>query len=115
MEVFCEPEFATVWKKIVLDWNEVRIKSGGKVTLMYFIFGTRMSGEETTSLGNGLLNYLSFKFYLHNTKQRGKIVVEGDDSLMVLQNILGIQEHYRKLGLEIEVKTQQHFWGLMFC
>lgn len=70
--------------------------------IAYKVEGTRMSGEYTTSDGNGFINFVMLATYLE--KIRARIHLDGDDSVVIisrkdLHRIEGM-EFFRKFGME---------------
>lgn len=60
------------------------------------IYGTRMSGDVDTSLGNCLINYAIIKELLHRLGLKGDAIVNGDDCIIFSNKPVDI-----KLALEI--------------
>jgi len=72
----CKENFLEVYRKI-LELN--------KITTTYLqttIKGRRMSGEMTTSLGNGLTNLMLLRYAAYLSCAKAKFLVEGDDGLI---------------------------------
>jgi hypothetical protein len=67
-----------LWKQTYV--NKGRTKAG----LRYKTRGTRMSGDMDTGLGNSIIMYLMLSQYLKTAGVRGSILVNGDDSLVVI-------------------------------
>lgn len=77
---------------------------------------TRMSGEMTTSIGNGFTNLMLF---LYLAEQNGctdvRAVVEGDDGLFSVDGRLPTVEQYRDLGFTIKMETHPNIEDAAFC
>lgn len=81
-----------------------------------YINARRMSGEMTTSLGNGLVNYCLMKFacYLQNIDTVG--VVEGDDGLFrVDQSVQFDAEVFRSMGCLVKLDVHNQLETAGFC
>lgn len=67
-------------------WTKTYINVGKtRHGLRYKTWGTRMSGDMDTGLGNSIIMYLMLKSYLKQIDVRGSIMVNGDDSLVVIE------------------------------
>lgn len=70
-----------LWKQTYI--NKGRTKAG----LRYKTRGTRMSGDMDTGLGNSMIMYLMLTQYLKTAGVKGSIMVNGDDSLVVVSRV----------------------------
>jgi len=77
------------------------------------ILATRMSGEMTTSLGNGLANLLIFEFL--NQGHEHDCVVEGDDLLGYTYNFALTAEDYTRLGFTVKLEMFTELNKAAFC
>jgi len=74
-------------RAIIRLWSQTWVNRGStRKGLRYKTDGTRMSGDMDTSLGNSLIMWLMLKFYLEKSEVRGSIMVNGDDSLIVVES-----------------------------
>jgi hypothetical protein len=76
----------------------------------------RMSGEMCTSLGNGFANLM---FLLFIAQEKGSThvdgVVEGDDSLFVMDGVTPTSEDFARLGLVIKLEEHEQLSTASFC
>jgi len=79
------------------------------------VFGTRMSGEMCTSLGNSFTNLMVFLFVC---KRMGipdpPGVVEGDDGAFRVERI-PTSSMFEDLGLKIKIESHESFEEMSFC
>lgn len=81
-----------------------------------YIDARRMSGEMTTSLGNGLVNYCLMKFacYVQDIDTVG--VVEGDDGLFVIAgNCIFDETVFDQMGCKIKLDVHSSLETAGFC
>jgi len=81
-----------------------------------YIHARRMSGEMTTSLGNGLINYCLMKFacYLRNIDTIG--VVEGDDGLFAVdQSVVFDAQIFKDMGCMVKLDEHNYLETAGFC
>jgi hypothetical protein len=98
-------------EKIVSGKNIIRNKyfSG-------YIHARRMSGEMTTSLGNGLINYCLMKFACHLQGIDTVGVVEGDDGLFAVgQNVVFDPIVFRDMGCLVKLDEHNRLETAGFC
>jgi hypothetical protein len=105
------PEFMRLVREVLggLNWCEFR-------DFFVSLFGTRMSGEMCTSLGNGFANLMFMLFMLKKfgcTDVAG--VVEGDDGLFVCRGTPPTGKDFEKLGLIIKLETYSSLAEASFC
>lgn len=75
----------------------------------------RFSGEMNTSLGNGFFNLMILLFACSYYKiDFGGVVVEGDDGLISLSREIP-PEYYKKMGLNVKLKTTDKLNEAGFC
>jgi len=74
----------------------------------------RMSGEMSTSLGNGFLNMMVIKFLCRRKDLTPSVVVEGDDGIIACRDFPAPSDF---LQLNLRVKTEKHdsFQTASFC
>jgi len=94
------------------------VASDNHVTNKYFTLGVhakRMSGEMNTSLGNGFSNLMFLLFACKEYKiyLRGA-VVEGDDGLTSQSKEIP-PEYFKKMGLNVKMKTVESLSEASFC
>lgn len=84
----------------------------------YRVKGTRMSGDFDTALGNTLVNYISLRSWLLMNKVRGEILLDGDDSIIVVErsNLSKLDiKHFEKCGFETKVEIVYDINNVEFC
>lgn len=77
--------------------------------LKYKVRGTRMSGDYDTSLGNCVLNYVVLKAWLAYCGIKGKVYIDGDDAVVVIErtDLSKVKkEIFKKLGFETKVEIE---------
>jgi len=81
----------------------------------------RMSGDMDTSLGNGIYNLICISYVVYRAGSglmwaMFNIIVEGDDSLFVVQARWEItKEQFESLGLTVKIETHIHVNRASFC
>lgn len=105
--------------KRLLRWQEKNCgySFGG---IKYAIKGKRMSGDVNTSLGNTILNLCMLRAWLRHHRVRGKIFLDGDDSVVVVEReaSVGLRDFagfFEKLGMVTEGEMVEDFWKVEFC
>lgn len=83
------------------------------------VLSRRMSGEMSTSVGNGITNLMLVLFTAFKQRIVIKIVVEGDDAL-VSSPIMIIDKYFKRLGFnyvltQFESINESSFCGLIFA
>lgn len=75
----------------------------------------RMSGEMSTSVGNGFFNYITMKFIGEESGCKLTVLVEGDDAVIVIRQ--GDIDHdvVRRLGLKLKLDHQPELNLASFC
>lgn len=89
--------------------------------LKLYVKARRMSGEMTTSLGNGLINLLLLLYCLHLngiSYEQAEVIVEGDDGLTMTSKPLGTR-CFKELGfvcklLKFDDVRTSSFCGMIF-
>lgn len=105
-------EFISDYSQIMC-YNEIQSRD-----LKLSIKARRMSGEMTTSLGNGLINYMLLKYCLHLNNATGKVLIEGDDGLTVTNKDLDTS-CFKELGFVCKLQKftdvrESSFCGMIF-
>lgn len=104
-------EFLQIFEKVVCGRNNCRNKN-----LRMGVDGKRMSGECTTSVGNGISNLLILAYLGHTHGFTFKCVVEGDDALAVITDGQPpTSEMYRELGFDIKLEQFDDMCEASFC
>jgi hypothetical protein len=99
----------------------VRDVLGGTNTLVYKFFtveleATRMSGEMTTSLGNGWTNLMAFLFVAYKSGCEVDGFVEGDDGVFALLKGEHLDDAlFESLGLRIKLERHTDLCSASFC
>lgn len=78
------------------------------------VYGSRMSGEMNTSLGNGLTNYLMFAYYAHCHGLPIVGMVEGDDGIYGSTQRFD-PKWFLKLGFKVELIEDKPVNAAGFC
>jgi len=78
----------------------------------------RMSGEMSTSVGNGFMNLMTWLFIAYTSRVEIRIRVEGDDAIMATSGPID-ESLIRRLGLKCKLErhsdiTRASFCGLVF-
>lgn len=106
-------------EKAMLGKN--RCKMGRPTRMVMTIMARRMSGEMSTSLGNGFTNVCLFLFCCKNNGLDvfgGKDVVgvvEGDDGLFAVAHDPPTAEQFAALGFDIKIEQHDHLNEASFC
>lgn len=91
------PEIAREFS-LMTGWNRCSFRNGVRMRIK----GRRMSGEMTTSLGNGFTNMILMLYMAHEQKKQIiGAVVEGDDGILSVYGDLDIEETAR-LGFDVK-------------
>lgn len=82
-----------------------------------YLKARRMSGEMSTSLGNGLTNYflIAFAAYKKRMLKRTRFKVEGDDGAIKSPKPMPGPEFFARLGFVIKMHRAESLSGLSFC
>lgn len=108
----------------VLDYYEKTVTSTNSIffkVLKCFLPAGRMSGEMTTSLGNGFTNYMIFLFVCKYLQlKESKCVIEGDDCLARLflpkgMGLAELQNVYTRLGMNVKIELHDDLCTASFC
>lgn len=110
--MLCKIPDGQVYARVLQGVNKIRYKN-----FTISVEGVRMSGEMSTSLGNGFTNLMIWKFlsWKHGLEVRG--VVEGDDGLFAQcggDRIL-TTEDFRSVGFEAKLEVHQDLLTASFC
>lgn len=84
----------------------------------YRVYGTRMSGDVDTSLGNSLINYAIIKEVLDRLGIRGDAIVNGDDSIIFSDQPIPNEatELFKRFNMETKMKpSQENICKVEFC
>jgi hypothetical protein len=79
------------------------------------VWAVRMSGEMTTSLGNGFANLVTMKFVCHVIGSTCVGVVEGDDGLFRIDGAVPPNIIFEQMGLRIKLKRHTSIEEASFC
>lgn len=94
------------------------LKRGQTINGIQFEFEwCRGSGDLTTTLGNGLLNYVSTKYFLlKNNCDTENFQIAGDDGLMQLpENRYEYVNTYEHFGFDAKFLVKEHYSEVEFC
>lgn len=94
------------------------IAGRNKCTSKYYDFeldATRMSGEMTTSLGNGFSNFIMMKYACQVKGSTMIGVVEGDDGLFIIDGDAPTSADFAELGYNIKLDVHQRYNEASFC
>lgn len=105
------------------EWMNTVLNGENQCFLKNFlvkVFGSRMSGEMNTSLGNGFVNWILSKFfaYRNGCLEQHDGLFEGDDSIVVTPFPPTVED-YRRIGFtvkifEVDSIEEASFCGLIF-
>jgi hypothetical protein len=97
-------DFADPWSTIVAGVNNGQFD--GDRRIRYKVLATMMSGEQTTSLFNVILNYWLHEFSKRELGFRSEFAIEGDDGVYCsdIVDINQIRRVYAELGFSIKIK-----------
>lgn len=103
----------------LLRFQQVNI-AVSKHGLRYRVKGTKMSGDYNTALDNSLLNYLTLQSWLDKNKIMGKLFVDGDDSVVIieskhLEKLMADFEHFEKIGFTTKCDVVYDIAEVEFC
>lgn len=107
----------------ILAWllsMQLNNKGITKNGIRYSIKGTKMSGDFNTALDNTFLNYLCLSSWLNKNKVYGKLLVDGDDSVLTIEHsslnrLMADFIHFRKFGFETECEIVHQLSEVEFC
>lgn len=83
--------------------------------LRVIIPASRMSGEMNTSLGNGFVNLMVWKYLNFNLKNEEVCVVEGDDLLGGFSRQAPSPKEYEALGFRVKMELFDRVGDASFC
>jgi hypothetical protein len=89
----------------VLERNGVKVK----------LPASRMSGEMSTSLGNGFTNLMCMLFIVEELGGSCSGVVEGDDGLFGVSGCSPTAQNFADLGMEIKLEEHDDVCSASFC
>lgn len=103
------------YEKVVSGINRCKFRS-----VLAEIPASRMSGEMSTSLGNGFTNLMVFLFIMQELGLKGTAcVIEGDDCLARIFpgdiSIERIKSYYERLGFHIKLELHVNLNEASFC
>lgn len=104
------PTDAKLLRDVIGGKNRMKMRTGFSATCV----GRRMSGEMSTSLGNGFSNLMLALFLAHEKKCNFDGLVEGDDGLFVCDQLFTKQD-YADLGFTIKIETPPNVHEAQFC
>lgn len=105
------PDFCEVLKRALGGINKVTSK-----WFTIFVEAIRMSGEMSTSLGNGFTNLMLMLFLFSKAGCADvDAVVEGDDGLGVFAGNPPTAEMYAQLGCKIKIEIHEKLETASFC
>lgn len=107
------------YQNLILNLMEIVVSGTNVIKNKFFngeIDARRMSGEMTTSLGNGLINYCLIKFYAHLRGVEVDCVVEGDDGLVSVPADFDCDPAmFRAMGCIIKLEVHENLETAGFC
>lgn len=104
--------YGRTYARILQGTNTIRYKN-----FTISVEGIRMSGEMSTSLGNGFSNLMIWRFLAHKHGLKVKGVVEGDDGLFAQcggDRVL-TSDDFKELGFEVKIEVHQDLLTASFC
>lgn len=84
----------------------------------YKVKGTRMSGDYDTALGNCIVNYIALRGWLKQCHVRGDIILDGDDSILIVERAslpYLDYSHFGKCGFETKHEVVYDLASVEFC
>lgn len=115
--MFRRPE----WRRIKWLWDRTLINQGkSKSGITYRTWGTRMSGDMDTGLGNSLIMATMLKsFLLKRNVHKHSIYVNGDDSVVIIERNQLCQvrdmQYFKSRGFNMKFEVAYDFESLEFC
>lgn len=105
--------------KKLLAWQLVN-KGATKNSTMYETYGTRMSGDQNTGLGNTLINYAMLKSFADKHLRSATFYVDGDDSVIMCERedmvaLEIIAKYFSQFGMKTKVEVAHEFEKVEFC
>jgi hypothetical protein len=79
------------------------------------LFGRRLSGEMSTSSGNGFTNSMFLEYIAHSYGGTVKYVCEGDDSASKFIGCSPVDEDFEKLGVRVKLEQVSDICRASFC
>lgn len=104
------PDFLFVRLKRVMGLNKISSKR-----FCIHIMAKRMSGEMTTSLGNGFSTLMVLLFLCKRKNSRIIPVIEGDDSLSTIIGDFPSEGDFASLGLKCKLELHDDLSTTSFC
>jgi len=105
------PEFCDIYREVIGGRNTVKSKF-----FTILVNAIRMSGEMSTSLGNGFTNLMFMLFLFSEANCTDlKASVEGDDGLGSFRGTPPTTEDYEKLGANIKLEIHEELSTASFC
>lgn len=110
--LFCKDHnFCHFMKKITMGKQKIKNHLVSCTRL-----GGRMSGDLTTSIGNGITNLFSIEYILTSRHIPHSVVVEGDDALIAIPLRYTIRpEWWTELGFTVKLEEVKHPRESGFC
>jgi len=103
-------EFMGLCRNVIAGRNKCQSK-----TYSIELDATRMSGEMTTSLGNGFTNLVLMMVACDLMGSTCDGVVEGDDGLFIINGPVPTPEVFANLGMNIKLDVHHDFSSASFC
>lgn len=90
---------------------------GSTRQLRYKVTGTRMSGDADTGCGNTIINLDAlYGFFLYNGIKKYDMLVDGDDSIVIVEKGALLDfSYFTRIGLIAKVTTTEDMFQVEFC
>lgn len=103
-------DFMKVMTEMIATTNTVLFKD-----VVAALQGRRMSGEMTTSSGNGFTNAMIIEYTAHSLGGSVKYVCEGDDGAAKYEGCNPVSTDIEKLGIRVKLETTDDVCKASFC
>lgn len=116
-----EKLYAPAYRRRLRHLSSLTIHNKGRSPrgLRYKTFGTRMSGDMDTGLGNSLIMWTMLSMFLKHVGVKGSIYVNGDDSVIVInRSDLGKTRDmtfFKECGFNMKYEVATSMNELEFC
>lgn len=107
-------------KQLYKLWSQTFINRGrSRKGLKYKTWGTRASGDMDTGLGNSIIMYLMLRQWLKLANVNGSILVNGDDSVVVIEhedlNKMRDMTCFNRWGFNMKLGVAHGLHEVEFC
>jgi len=119
-DVYCKLFHKKYHRKIRMLWNQTIVNRGfTRQGVRYKTYGTRMSGDMDTGLGNSIIMWTMLKSFLLHNQVKGSILVNGDDSVVVIERThlcrVSDMSFFKELGFNMKFEVAHNIDEVEFC